>query len=97
MLECKQSQIQQFFQIQGQITPDVLIRFVPKSNSSETLWAYMWQGQFSYDLAVELIYLPVSWFNGHFPPIQSHDFIFHSVTSLCRRNTVCFDFGKKDS
>ena len=57
----------------------------------------MWQGQFSYDLAVELIYLPVSWFNGHFPPIQSHDFIFYSVTSLCRRNTVCFDFGKKDS
>ena len=41
MLECKQSQIQQFFQIQGQITPDVPIRFVPKSNSSETLWAYI--------------------------------------------------------
>ena len=29
MLECKQSQIQQFFHIQGQITPDVLVRFVP--------------------------------------------------------------------
>ena len=29
MLECKQSQIQQFFQTQGQITPDVLILFVP--------------------------------------------------------------------
>ena len=27
-VECKQSQIQQFFQIQGQITPDVLIRFI---------------------------------------------------------------------
>ena len=27
---CKQSQIQQFFQIQGQITLDVLIRFVPE-------------------------------------------------------------------
>ena len=36
----KQSHIQQFFQIQGQITPDVLVRFVPCSNSSETLWAY---------------------------------------------------------
>ena len=29
MLECKQIQIQQFFQIQGHITPDVLVRFVP--------------------------------------------------------------------
>ena len=36
-----QSQIQQFFQIQGQITADVPIRFVPESNSSETLWAYI--------------------------------------------------------
>ena len=26
-IECKQGHIQQFFQIQGQITPDVLIRF----------------------------------------------------------------------
>ena len=41
MLECKQSQIPQFFQIQGQITLDVLIRFVLESNSSETLWAYI--------------------------------------------------------
>ena len=30
MLECKQSQNQQFFQIQRQVTPDVLIRFCPK-------------------------------------------------------------------
>ena len=29
------------FQIQGQITPDVPIRFVPESNSSETLWLYI--------------------------------------------------------
>ena len=29
-----------FFQIQGQITPDVPIQFDPQSNSSETLWAY---------------------------------------------------------
>ena len=29
MLECKQSQIQQFFQTQGQITPDELILFAP--------------------------------------------------------------------
>ena len=29
MLECKQSLIQQFFRIQGQITLDFLIRFVP--------------------------------------------------------------------
>ena len=41
MLECKQSQIPQFFQIQGQITQDVLIQFVQKSNSSETLWAHI--------------------------------------------------------
>ena len=39
MLECKQSQIQQFFQILEQITPNVLIPFVPESNSSETLCA----------------------------------------------------------
>ena len=41
MLECKQSQIQQFFQIQGQTTPDVLFQFVSKSNLFETLWAYI--------------------------------------------------------
>ena len=29
MIECKQSHIQQFFQIQGQITPDVLVEFNP--------------------------------------------------------------------
>ena len=39
MLECKQSQIPQHFQIQGQTTQDVPIRFVPELNSSETLWA----------------------------------------------------------
>ena len=28
-IECKQSQIKQFFLIQGQITPDVTVRFDP--------------------------------------------------------------------
>ena len=41
MIESKQSHIQQFVQIQGQITPDVLVQFDPKSNSSKTLWAYI--------------------------------------------------------
>ena len=36
-----QSHIQQIFQIQGQITPDVLVQLDPKSKSSETLWAYI--------------------------------------------------------
>ena len=40
MLECKQSQIQQFFQIQGQITPDVLVQFDPYQThlSRHVLW-----------------------------------------------------------
>ena len=29
MIECKQSHVQQFFQIQGQITPDVLVQLDP--------------------------------------------------------------------
>ena len=45
MIESKQSQIQQFLQIQGQITPDILIQFDSQSNSSDTLWVYMlWPG-----------------------------------------------------
>ena len=39
MLQCKQSQIWQFLQIQGEIILDVLIQFNPLSNPSKTLWA----------------------------------------------------------
>ena len=41
MIESKQSDIKQFFQIQEQITLDVRIQFDPQPNSSETLWAYI--------------------------------------------------------
>ena len=43
MLECKQSQIKQFFLIQGQITPDVTVRFDPYSNSSKISVSYILQ------------------------------------------------------
>ena len=35
------SHIQQFVQIQGQITPNVLVQFDPKLKSSEILWGYI--------------------------------------------------------
>ena len=40
MIECKQSRLK-FFQIQWQITPEVLVQFDPLSNTSKTLWAYI--------------------------------------------------------
>ena len=41
MLECKQSQIKQFFLIQGQITPDVTVGFDPLLNSSDVIVIYI--------------------------------------------------------
>ena len=41
MLECKQGQIQQFFLIQGQMTPDVLVWLYAYANSSEICLSYL--------------------------------------------------------